>query len=73
MSAAIWRGSAADQAVSGVAMLGASVPSFWLGLILIQFFAVKLGWFPASGMATRARPSANACSTCCCPRWCWAC
>jgi peptide/nickel transport system permease protein len=49
MAAAIWRGSSADQAVSGVAMLGASVPSFWLGLILIQFFAVKLGWFPASG------------------------
>lgn len=49
MAAAVWRGSAADQAVSGVAMLGASVPSFWLGLILIQFFAVKLGWFPASG------------------------
>lgn len=49
MAAAIWRGSAADQAVSSVAMLGASVPSFWLGLILIQLFAVKLGWFPASG------------------------
>ena len=49
MAAAVWRGSATDQAVSGVAMLGASVPSFWLGLILIQLFAVKLGWFPASG------------------------
>ncbi|MDH4418215.1 MAG: ABC transporter permease [Acidovorax sp.] len=49
MAAAIWRGSSTDQAVSGVAMLGASVPSFWLGLILIQLFAVKLGWFPASG------------------------
>ncbi|MBA2673534.1 ABC transporter permease [Ramlibacter sp.] len=49
MAAAIWRGSIADQAVSTVAMLGASVPSFWLGLILIQVFAVHLGWFPASG------------------------
>ena len=49
MAAAIWRGSAADQAVSSVAMLGASVPSFWLGLILIQLFAVKLGWLPVSG------------------------
>jgi len=49
MAAAIWRGSVADQAVSSVAMLGASVPSFWLGLILIQLFAVHLGWFPASG------------------------
>lgn len=49
MAAAIWRGRAADQVLSGVAMLGASIPSFWMGLILIQFFAVHLGWFPASG------------------------
>jgi peptide/nickel transport system permease protein len=49
MAAAIWSGSVADQAFSGLAMLGASVPSFWLGLTLIQVFAVKLGWFPASG------------------------
>ncbi|MDR2325258.1 MAG: ABC transporter permease [Acidovorax sp.] len=49
MAAAIWRGSPGDQLLSSVAMLGASVPSFWFGLILIQLFAVKLGWFPASG------------------------
>lgn len=49
MAAAIWRGSFADQALSGLAMLGASIPSFWMGLLLIQFFAVHLGWFPASG------------------------
>jgi peptide/nickel transport system permease protein len=49
MAAAIWRGSHTDQWLSGVAMLGASIPSFWMGLILIQFFAVYLGWFPASG------------------------
>jgi peptide/nickel transport system permease protein len=49
MAAAVWRGSALDQAVSGLAMLGASIPSFWMGLLLIQFFAVFLGWFPASG------------------------
>ncbi len=49
MAAAIWRGGAADQGLSGLAMLGASIPSFWMGLLLIQFFAVRLGWFPASG------------------------
>jgi peptide/nickel transport system permease protein len=49
MAAAIWRGSWADQVLSGLAMLGASIPSFWMGLLLIQWFAVHLGWFPASG------------------------
>jgi peptide/nickel transport system permease protein len=47
--AAVWRGRFVDQVFSAVAMLGASIPSFWMGLILIQVFAVGLGWFPASG------------------------
>ena len=47
--AAVWRGRLFDQIFSAIAMLGASVPSFWMGLILIQIFAVWLGWFPASG------------------------
>ncbi|MEJ5125543.1 ABC transporter permease [Comamonas sp. MYb21] len=49
MAAAVWRGSWIDQVLSTIAMLGASIPSFWFGLILIQIFAVHLGWFPASG------------------------
>jgi peptide/nickel transport system permease protein len=47
--AAVWRNRWVDQAFSGFAMLGASVPSFWLGLILMQIFAVGLGWFPVAG------------------------
>ncbi|WP_208228815.1 ABC transporter permease [Brenneria izadpanahii] len=43
------RGSAFDQIVVGVTMVAASIPSFWLGLILIQTMSVKLGWFPVSG------------------------
>lgn len=43
------RGSVFDQIVVGIAMVSASIPSFWLGLILIQIFAVKLGWFAVSG------------------------
>ena len=46
---AVFRGKAIDQVVSGFAMLGASVPSFWFGLVLMQIFAVSLGWFPVSG------------------------
>jgi peptide/nickel transport system permease protein len=43
------RGSLFDQATTTVAMLAASIPSFWLGLLLIQFFAVRLGVLPVSG------------------------
>lgn len=31
------------------AMLGVSMPSFWLGLLLIMWFSLKLGWFPSGG------------------------
>ncbi len=47
--AAYRRGSFVDQAATTVAMLAASIPSFWLGLILMQFFAVRLNLFPVSG------------------------
>jgi peptide/nickel transport system permease protein len=47
--AAVWRGKSVDQFFSGFAMLGASIPSFWFGLILMQIFAVSLGWFPVAG------------------------
>jgi peptide/nickel transport system permease protein len=46
---AVYRGKFVDQAFTGFAMLGASVPSFWFGLVLMQIFAVGLGWFPVSG------------------------
>ncbi|MFO1270205.1 MAG: ABC transporter permease [Rubrivivax sp.] len=46
---AVYRGRVVDQALTGFAMLGASVPSFWFGLVLMQVFAVGLGWFPVSG------------------------
>ena len=32
-----------------VALLGVSMPSFWLGLLLIFVFSLHLGWFPATG------------------------
>jgi peptide/nickel transport system permease protein len=46
---AVFRGRAVDQFFTGLAMLGASIPSFWLGLVLMQLFAVSLGWLPVSG------------------------
>ena len=46
---AVFRGKLIDQLMTGFAMLGASIPSFWLGLVLMQIFAVAMGWFPVSG------------------------
>jgi peptide/nickel transport system permease protein len=46
---AVWRGRWIDQCVSTLAMLGASMPSFWMGLMAIQILAVGVGWFPVSG------------------------
>jgi peptide/nickel transport system permease protein len=53
---AVYRGRAVDQVFTGVAMLGASIPSFWFGIVLIQLFAVSLGWFPASGYGAPGAP-----------------
>jgi peptide/nickel transport system permease protein len=41
--------SALDAASQGVAVLGASLPNFWLGPLLMLVFAIKLEWLPVSG------------------------
>jgi peptide/nickel transport system permease protein len=41
-----------DTIVSVVAMFFFAAPSFWLGIMMIVLFAVKLGWMPVGGMAT---------------------
>ena len=38
-----------DMGTQSFALLGQSAPTFWLGLMLIQVFAVSLGWFPVMG------------------------
>jgi peptide/nickel transport system permease protein len=47
--AAVRRGKASDYAATSVALLGLSVPHFWLGLLMIIVFAVNLNWLPAGG------------------------
>ncbi|MCE2878484.1 MAG: ABC transporter permease [Comamonadaceae bacterium] len=49
IASALWRGRWIDQIVSTLAMLGASMPSFWMGLLAIQLLAVGAGLFPVSG------------------------
>lgn len=47
--AALWRDRWPDQAIMGGVLIGSTLPSFWLGLLLILAFAAQLGWFPVSG------------------------
>jgi peptide/nickel transport system permease protein len=57
--AAVRRGKPSDYAVTAVSLVGLSVPHFWLGLLLIVWFAVDLQWLPASGYVTMHHPVAN--------------
>ena len=49
----LWAGmkpnTAAGKTIMGLSILGFSLPTFWVGLMLIMVFAVSLGWLPSSG------------------------
>ncbi|WP_369788231.1 ABC transporter permease [Rouxiella sp. WC2420] len=49
ITAAVNKGTWIDNGANFVALSGISVPHFWLGVLLIMFFSVKLQWLPASG------------------------
>lgn len=49
-------GSRLDQWVSGGAVACYSMPVFWLGLMFILLFSIRLGWFPVSGMRSVFTP-----------------
>ena len=46
---AVKQGRTADYVANGIALWGLSIPNFWLGILMILFFSVYLGWLPASG------------------------
>ncbi|MGV9193585.1 ABC transporter permease [Microbacterium sp. MC2] len=48
--AAVRRNTVADYAISTVSVIAIAVPSFFLGMLAIYVFAVKLHWLPSSGM-----------------------
>jgi peptide/nickel transport system permease protein len=49
---AVWKDSFFDSIGKIVALLGQSLPSFWLAIVLMWIFAVHLGWLPTSGRGT---------------------
>ncbi|GAA2132328.1 ABC transporter permease [Streptomyces synnematoformans] len=49
VTAAIYRDRAPDQLIRVVSLVGVAAPAFWVALLLIQYLAVDLGWFPSGG------------------------
>lgn len=47
--AAVAKGSSWDTAAKIIALMGQSLPAFWLGIVLMWIFAVSLDWLPSSG------------------------
>src|SRR6202012_1866369 len=47
---AVKKGTAWDYGANIFALWGISTPNFWLGIMLIFLFSLKLGWLPASGL-----------------------
>jgi ABC-type dipeptide/oligopeptide/nickel transport system permease component len=54
IAAAVRRGTAVDHGATTLALMGISIPNFWLGPLLAIIFAVELGWLPVSGRGTWA-------------------
>jgi ABC-type dipeptide/oligopeptide/nickel transport system permease component len=50
IASALKKGSWLDAALMTVALIGVSIPSFWLALIALSVFSFNLGWFPATGI-----------------------
>ncbi|WP_417258633.1 ABC transporter permease [Celeribacter sp.] len=49
VASAKWRGGALDLGIGVVGLSSLAVPYFWLGILLILFFSIRLGWVPPSG------------------------
>jgi peptide/nickel transport system permease protein len=53
--AAVHRGGTLDRVLMAGALVGQAMPIFWLGIMLITLFSVKLGWLPTSGRGSVAQ------------------
>lgn len=59
ITAATRQGGAVDKFVTAIAVFGISVPTFWLAVVLVIFFAVNLNWLPATGMGASGSETFN--------------
>lgn len=57
--AAVRQGGIIDRLVTAIAVFGISVPTFWLAVVLVIFFAVELNWLPATGMGSSGSDTFN--------------
>jgi peptide/nickel transport system permease protein len=58
---AAWRqGKASDFAIVTLSTLGLSIPSFWLGLMFLMLFGIKLGWLPVVGYVSFSQDPSHA-------------
>ncbi len=52
VTAALFRDRWPDQVIRAVSMAGLATPSFWLGIMMIQLFALRFRWFPSGGFVS---------------------
>jgi peptide/nickel transport system permease protein len=52
-------GTPSDRAVTGIAVIGVSIPNYWLAIVLVIIFAVELNVLPATGMGPRGSETFN--------------
>ncbi|MDF1790307.1 MAG: ABC transporter permease [Thalassobaculaceae bacterium] len=52
-------GGPVDRVVTGVAVIGVSIPNYWLGIVMVIIFAVELNVLPATGMGPRGSDTFN--------------
>ena len=50
------RNTMTDYSITFASFLGIATPNFWIGLVLIMFLSVNLGWFPTGGVSTLGAP-----------------
>lgn len=68
--AAVRRGKPEEWIANVIALIGLSIPTFWLGIVLVLGFAIAVPVFAASDTSRSGRTRSTTCAAWCCPRSC---